>query len=294
MSATVTSTLDVAMVRAHMGTVDVAMTPIPALPGQWSAAMDLTSLPYGNVTLTITATDIAGASASASRDYVHDEPPRITVTSPEVNTVARPMLHVVATCTDDAPGNACNQFGAGVQIGSTQGVGGAIDHTFDLTSIDGSAVTLVVTARDSVGHQARVDVPVFVEASPDLTEIISVGRRVLDIDATRVLYSDSGGRVHVRQRTGGADAVVGMIADVGFRPAEGHLTSTGAVWVSMPGAPSTRSAQLIAWRGNGAAAQVGTMEVTNAPYIELNPSNNSETVNKKFGAVYMIGASYKF
>ncbi|MBL8361477.1 MAG: TonB-dependent receptor [Rubrivivax sp.] len=34
--------------------------------------------------------------------------------------------------------------------------------------------------------------------------------------------------------------------------------------------------------------------VTNAPYIELNPSNNSETVNKKFGAVYMLGASYKF
>jgi iron complex outermembrane receptor protein len=34
--------------------------------------------------------------------------------------------------------------------------------------------------------------------------------------------------------------------------------------------------------------------VTNAPYVELNPSSNSETVNKKFGAVYMLGASYKF
>jgi iron complex outermembrane recepter protein len=34
--------------------------------------------------------------------------------------------------------------------------------------------------------------------------------------------------------------------------------------------------------------------VNNAPYVELNPENNSETVRKKFGAVWMLGASYRF
>ena len=34
--------------------------------------------------------------------------------------------------------------------------------------------------------------------------------------------------------------------------------------------------------------------VTNAPYVELNPSNGSETLRKKFGVVYMFGANYKF
>lgn len=34
--------------------------------------------------------------------------------------------------------------------------------------------------------------------------------------------------------------------------------------------------------------------VTNAPYIEIDPSNGNEVVNKKFGKVFMLGASYKF
>lgn len=34
--------------------------------------------------------------------------------------------------------------------------------------------------------------------------------------------------------------------------------------------------------------------MTNAPYIEVNPSNGTEVVNKKFGTVYMLGAAYKF
>ncbi len=34
--------------------------------------------------------------------------------------------------------------------------------------------------------------------------------------------------------------------------------------------------------------------VTNAPYVELNPLNNSETLRKKFGAVWSLGANYKF
>jgi iron complex outermembrane recepter protein len=34
--------------------------------------------------------------------------------------------------------------------------------------------------------------------------------------------------------------------------------------------------------------------VTNTPYKEINPSDGSEVVSKKFGTVYSISANYKF
>jgi hypothetical protein len=34
--------------------------------------------------------------------------------------------------------------------------------------------------------------------------------------------------------------------------------------------------------------------VTNAPYVEMNPANGSESVRKKFGTVWSLGANYRF
>lgn len=257
-SASVTSTLDIASVKVRVGNVMADLAPIPNLPGQWTTVVDITGVPYGPATVTVTATDLANATGSAMRTFTHDEPPTITITAPAINTVARPMLHVAATCTDDDPNGGCMSLVASAGNGqSTSGVA-MVDANLDLTASDGSARNVTFTARDRANRERRIVVPIFVEASPDLTEVIAIGRRVLDIDGTRVLYVDVAGMVHVRRRSDGQDTAIGPIADAGTVPAAGYLTSTGAAFVSMPG---SADAELFAWRGNGPAVLVDAFSV---------------------------------
>ena len=257
-SVDVSSTYDLASVVARVDTVSTTM--MPATLPTWNGTMNLTSLPYGNLVVVVTATDVFGATATASRPFMHDEPPVITVMLPVPNSVARPTLRVMATCSDDNPGGICMNFGAGT--GNGGGLSGAgtnmIDGTIDLTAMDGTAGRMFVTANGPFGNLPGVPVPIFVENSPDLAHVATLGVRVLDIDETRILYIDGAGMVRTRARTGGAETVLGPIADQGTAPPYGRLTSTGAVYVSM-NAPmgACDPEELFEWRGSGAAVSLG-------------------------------------
>ena len=89
---------------------------------------------------------VFGGTATSSVSFIHDEPTTITVTSPPVGVVARPLLRVTATCADDDPAGRCMWLSA--SIGGLM-VSGAppIDHTFDLTPLDGAIPELVIRAE---------------------------------------------------------------------------------------------------------------------------------------------------
>lgn len=254
---TVTSTFDVASVEAHVGALTTTLAPA-TLPS-WAGELVVTSLPYGNHVLVVTATDVLGATATASVTFLHDEPPVITVQSPVANTVARPSIHVVATCTDDNPGGICVNFGASIPGGNALGGGGTnmIDGTIDLTAVDGAATELRVRANGPFGTIPGVRLPVFVENSPDLVEVASLGTRMLDVDGTRLLYVDGAGMVRVRRRSDGAETPLGPIADLGASPPFGRLTSTGAVYVAKLAPGCMNPEEAFEWRGAGAPVSLG-------------------------------------
>jgi hypothetical protein len=257
-SVDVTSQFDVASVVARVNTLSANLAPA-TLP-TWTGTMDLTSLPYGNFVVTVTATDVFGATASASRMFAHDEPPRVTVTSPLPNSVARPTVHVTATCTDDDPGGACRLFGATSAGGGLSGANNLIDADLDLSSADGEAITLWVSARDWANQPVGPRIPLLVEDSPDLIDVASLGVRMLDVDETRFLYVGADGVVRVRARANANQTVLGPVADT--RPATppyGRLTSTGAIYVSIPATiPSCgRPQESFEWRGAGAPVSLG-------------------------------------
>ena len=260
-SVNVTSTFDVASVVARVGTVSVDLAP-QTLP-DWGGTMNLTSLPYGNLVVEVTATDVFGATATAMRTFAHDEKPVITVVAPLPNTVARPIVHVTATCTDDDPGGACRLFGAAFTLGGgVAGVNGVIDADIDLAASDGSAGQLWITARDAWNQPVGPRIPILVENSPDLVDVATLGQRMLDVDATRFLYVDADGLVRVRQRAGGAEQALGPIQDRGTRPPYGRLTSTGAVYVSMLPPSAAGDQETFEWRGAGAPVSLGLASST--------------------------------
>lgn len=255
--ATVSSTFDLATVTARVQGISVAMAPA-TLPS-WSGALDLTTLPYGDVTVEVTATDVFGATATATRVFLHDEPPRITVVSPLAGTVARPMLRVQATCTDDNPGGACRLFGVSTSVTGAAAVGNQLDVTLDMSAADGAADQARITARDGNNNPVGPRVPIYVEASPDLVDVALLGVRALDVDATRFLYVGEDRIVRIRRRSDGVETMLGPIADAGLDPPYGRLTSTGAVYVSMPAdTPGCSHRQeAFEWRGVGAPTALG-------------------------------------
>ena len=96
--------------RLQLSSVQVSVAgrtvPLPAVStGIFDGAVSLVGLPRDTMTMIVTATDINGTSTQALRGIVHDRPPRVTVTQPIDNSVARSSVHISAGCDDDDPGS---------------------------------------------------------------------------------------------------------------------------------------------------------------------------------------------
>src|SRR5207253_418210 len=153
----------------------------------------------------------------------------------------RPLLHVMATCTDD------DQSGCSVMVQLTNVVvgnglvlakstGPSLDAIIRLdapyATVPYTTAGLLFRATDSAGHQATLIQAVYLDPSDHYTEVAAVPGRVLDFDATRVLYVGSaqptaGGPrlIAVRNRATGTDTPIVTT----FKAANGGLTPSGAV-----------------------------------------------------------------
>src|SRR5262249_26098170 len=145
----------------------------------------------GEKVVTFSATDIFGNRLVSSRTFTYDQTPVLTVTEPLVSTVARPLLHLAATCVDDDPAG-CQSLRVIIDDGTVVATGtGSIDQTVSLTSLNGSAVNLTFAAIDSAGQRVNDVRKVLVEGSSKLVEVASVNGAILDVQPDRFLYLDT-------------------------------------------------------------------------------------------------------
>ena len=69
----------------------------------WAGTLDLSGKPPARKLLTVTARDVFGAQATATREFSLDNPPTLTIIAPQQDEVAAPNVRLTATCTDDGP-----------------------------------------------------------------------------------------------------------------------------------------------------------------------------------------------
>lgn len=228
----VTSTYELKTVHAQVETVGADLT-AQSGGNPWTGALATGPLSRGAKTLVVTATDLLNNTATASVDFVHDNPPVITVTSPVDGDVASPNAQLTATCSDDDTTVGCKNFQA--KIGSTVVASGAsaINQSVSFASYDGQSVSVVFSASDSANWTTSVSREVIVDLSPSLVSETVVPGRVVDYDGSRILYRTFGGSMVMRAVGSSTDTVVGSA--VGFQV--GKLTSAGAFWITLKGSP---------------------------------------------------------
>jgi uncharacterized protein (TIGR03382 family) len=201
---------------------------------------DISSLPLGPVNMKIEATDASGAKASQTCTPKHDHPPKLVVETLD-GTVARPSLHIKASCSDSDP-YPCTSLTASAAVlpggkplqGKKTAGGLAIDEVVDFSAADGDTLFLNIEATDSAGLKVSRELSVFAEMSPRLVPVGEVCGPIHDFDAKRILYRDEvSGLFSIKDRSTGAVTALGPVNSwpSGEPPtAPGYLTPDGAVW----------------------------------------------------------------
>ncbi len=195
-------------------------------PG-WAGSISLVGLPRGPQNLAVEAQDVLGGTAIATRTFVHDAPPLLTVSAPISESVARPQIALQATCEDDDPAG-CAALEAsvnGVIIASGRS---SIDTVVSLAAYDGTATNICFLAVDSAGQRVQACRPVHVESSTKLAEIESVGGTLWDVQPDRLLFLDGSGRLSIHIRASGEEATIPSVP--GAHPQYGFLTPHGAIF----------------------------------------------------------------
>jgi hypothetical protein len=193
--ATVTSTFELQTVVA---VVEDRSANLAFSDGAWRGAVNLNGLARGPLTVTVTGNEAFGGSGQDSETFVYDNPPDVTVVEPLSESVARPTIRVVASCTDDDPvgctgmairfGGACEGENVPVLFSTTAA---SIDTVVDLSSRDGTFQDLCIDAFDSANQRTTPEPVIYVESSPYLVELASAPTQILDFDPTRLLWKDT-------------------------------------------------------------------------------------------------------
>ena len=186
-SASVSSPYQITSVQAQTGSVS------GALSGSYSGTLDISSLPLGPTTLSVTATDTFGNTGSAQVMFAHDRPPSLTVVDPLPETVARPSFHVSASCAG-AGSYPCNSLTlhqgspSGTVVGSS--TTGSLDQMETPSGLEGQKVNFYLVAADSAGlSTTSAAIPLYFDTSPRLIEVETVPGPIFDVDSTRIAYA---------------------------------------------------------------------------------------------------------
>lgn len=236
--------------------VFVADTVLPGgLPGAvWAGRLSLSGLPQGPKVLSITASDVFADTARQFVNFIYDQVPRLVVTAPIDFTVARPDIHVTASCTHDGATGCtltiqpCKTYvGAkGYCVGAVATAQGSIDQTVSLASCE-DCDQLLFTATDSAGRATGATREVYVETSPLLTEVARVTGEILDARPDRLLWVDrsTGAAVlTIRDRVSGNDVMIPTPQPVRYYAAA-FLTPSGALFE----ASTAQGTVLYNWEG---------------------------------------------
>ncbi len=222
-SAEISSPFVITSVTAQIGGTSKALSTSGA---SWSTAIPVAPIPFGPTTLAISASDITGDTATVSIPVTRDDPPQLTVATPD-GAVAYPTIRLEASCTDTdiygcasiavemCPSAACTWSPLASTTAAT------MDQVVGLPA---GEIKLRFTATDTAGLKTVVTRTVIAETSPNLVAVDELSGTVLDLDATRILFAGTSG-IAIKNRASGATAVVAP-----GTTSQGHLSSTGAIW----------------------------------------------------------------
>ncbi len=221
-SANVSSPFVITSVSVTVGSTSHTL----GINNPFATNLDISAVPIGMNAFTISATDANGETATFSGTIDHEELPVLTIGTPDA-TMALPSLRLLAHCAPTGPFTcasiavtcaACNSTNVATVAGPT------LDQTVSFPGTESALATLTFTATNTAGLQTHAAVTAYVGSDARVVLVDQLAGPVLDIDATRILYSDATG-VHIKARA------TGTITDLGGNPAtNGHLSTTGAAW----------------------------------------------------------------
>ncbi|XXX76707.1 hypothetical protein WMF30_54565 [Sorangium sp. So ce134] len=232
----VSSTRPITRVRAQLGAGSVILTNTGGT--RYSAWLSVFGIPYGRHALTVTATDVDGASASAQRNVLIDHPATAQILAPKLDAVAHPSLRVAATCVDDHPQDCTLRAIAAFSDTTTpptsvelaQGTA-SLDTVVDLSALSGRRFVLQFRVSDAFSSMTLHGPTIQVEASPLLTAVDEVPGRILDFDGSRILFAKARQELWVLDRaTRAATQIIKVFYPYWFNDAaRAFLTDAGAV-----------------------------------------------------------------
>ena len=301
---TIVSTLELASATVQVAdrSASLAFTGPSGEGGGWRAVLDLTGVTHGPLELALALSDVGGHAIETTIPFIYNTAPKLDLVAPVNYAVARPDLHVTATCTDDS--GSCASFSIHWVDDTKQpvqeifiGTQSTVDMDVSLAALPCCGDPLIrFLVTDATGLADTVFRRV-VNESPEavaLQAAATVPGRVLDADADRILYLDSTATdtqsVKIRDRATGTDVTLGG----GFRMLRGpaSLTPTGALFIQVAAAlPAPET--LIEWR-NGVATDLGQAQdlQVSAPYASFTagtfPSLTLTRLNTLTGATTAI------
>ncbi|AFC29318.1 chitinase A1 [Paenibacillus mucilaginosus 3016] len=238
--ARISSVYQLQEVKAAAGGLEVALT--QSCPGcDWTGELNISTLPKGAQSLTVTAKDVYSGTGSASVGFKHDSPPVITRLEPSDHAVIRDnSLHVIAEVKDDL--TAIPEYYVGIsRLGdrepfiydSAQGAP-LLDKTYDVSANNGQTLRITHQINDGADQYGEptnslyINRTVHIENSQTITEAERVpGVEIIDADAERLLIHKQG-KVYIKNRAGGEET---LIYELDY-PSGIQLTKSGAVFMT--------------------------------------------------------------
>ncbi len=229
-NASVTSTYQLQSVTATVADRSTSLT-FDSSFGRWTCTLDLTGLPRGPLQLTVAAQDVFGSTDSEQVTFIHDRKPVITIVAPLSETVARPLIRITASCSDDDAAG-CSSIrvrpGANDAVTLASGVS-SIDQDVSLDAFEGQTLALVFVATDSAQQVTTALRFVHVDSSARLHEFQEVTGRIVDAQPDRILFLDQSGTfLKIRDIATAADT--DLPATPGKKPGKSFLTPRGAIF----------------------------------------------------------------
>ena len=232
----VDSTSQIDAMEARVEGVSGPMLPFSA--GNWSTRLQLTDIPYGEHTVTVTARDSQGDTATASKSFFLDRRPRVLVQSPFSQAVLTNRVHVEATCIDDDP-TPCMlevQLVQSPVADSREPVlasgTGTVTADLDVSGFasrgQGYVVVRTVRRSSNDSNYGYKIVPFYVFEHPRLAKVFEAPGVVLAFDAERVLLQRDFQEYILSRRADGETLWRFEITDVRDSNASGLLTPAGA------------------------------------------------------------------
>lgn len=156
---------------------------------RYVGTLDLSGLPEGTETITVYAKDATGAAQSASRQFILNSLPKVTILAPANNAAfLTSKIHIKATVTDPGKPICAGQLHLGnFSLNFTNSIDTTIDVLPGASSLSND---LNVEAKDDINQVVVAKVHVFIDKSSFLTPFFTTTGQVVDLKDTRALVLD--------------------------------------------------------------------------------------------------------